>query len=331
VGTVQLVTLIAAGLAVITVGVAGWQLWRSYRRTAEATRQADRVRELAEAVEDLAKQTEKASQDARSHAKWAWEQVKLAAGQLEQAQAEHRATSQTEEWEWAYALTLVARELVESSQELIRVAVDGQVTPNYRLAAERHYQQSAQRWQETMTKALSRTKPTLQVQHHVATFAQVQHRLHGQVGVLLRAAETGTLSSGDALTQQILGVGQELETVRRHLQRTISSDLAALEPPRDRQATQQIAKGSGEPKRRRKAPAEAEKSDRPTNGAAAQAKPARSRSTGAHAPVRTGAAGPASTGFTAPTNGNSGSVTGHFGADVFSEPAKTGRGPTHGL
>jgi hypothetical protein len=224
---VELATWIAAGLAVIAAALAGWQLRRARRRAREAEQYANRIHKLASEVESHAEQTKLAAQNASSQARWAWEQVKLTASQLAQARAEHRASGAAEQWEWAYALTGNARELVDASQELIRVALDANIAPHYRMAAERHYRQTAERWQETMTKALARSTPTLEVQHQVLTFAQVQHRLHGQVGVLLRATETGTLSDGDSLTKEVLETGQELENVRRHLQRTLSTTLAS--------------------------------------------------------------------------------------------------------
>lgn len=240
--TVDWVTWIAAGLAIIAVAVAAWQLWRARQRAAEAARFEQRIRELGAAVQGQADRAEREAAEASSQARWAWEQVKLATSQVEQAKQEHRASDQAEQWEWAYALTNTARDLVDSSQELVRIALDTQVAPQYRLAANRHYSHATQRWQETMTKALARTTPTLQVQDQVATFAQVQNRLHGQLGVLLRAAETGNLSHGSPLSNHVVGMGKELETVRRHLQRTISAELSIPnEPPHDGQATQQIA------------------------------------------------------------------------------------------
>jgi hypothetical protein len=245
--TVELATWIAAALAVVAVALAGWQLGRARRQTRDAEQRANRIRDLASTVESHAEQSAREAQNARSQARWAWEQVKLATSQLEQARAEHRASSEAEQWEWAYALTGNARELVDASQELIRVALDTHIAPHYRLAGERHYRQTAERWQETMTKALARSAPTLEVQHQVLTFAQVQHRLHGQVSVLLRATETGTLSDGDSLTKEVLETGQELENVRRNLQRTLSTTLASNHlagagSTRNTRASQQVGK-----------------------------------------------------------------------------------------
>ena len=223
----ELATWVAAGLAIIAVALAAWQLRKAYQRARTAEQNANRIHALATEAESQATRAEREAQHASSQARWAWEQVKLASSQLEQAQSEHHASSEAEHWEWSYALTTCAREAVDASSELLRVALDSQVAPQYRIAAERHYTQTTTRWQETMTKALARTEPTLELQQQVLTFTQIQHRLHGYLGVLMRAAETGTLGSADALTNQALASGQELETARRQLQRTVSATLAS--------------------------------------------------------------------------------------------------------
>lgn len=223
---VELVTWIASGLALVAMVVAGWQLVRARRRARTSSELLERVNTLTAATEAHAQRAEREAEQARSQARWAWEQVKLATSQLEHARSEHRAIARAEQWEWGYALTRCSRELVDASRELVRVALDQQVAPHYRLAALRYYQQSSGRWQDTMTKALARTDPTLEVQHQVLAFAQVQHRLHGQVGVLLRAAETGSLADSDPLARQARGAGEEMETARRQLQRTLSATLA---------------------------------------------------------------------------------------------------------
>lgn len=223
---VDVATWLAAGLAVVAVVLAAWQVGRAHRRLREADHYANRVHELASQVESHAVQAQREARNASSQARWAWEQVKLANKQLEQAQTEHRSSDEAEQWELCYALTVSARETVDAGNELVRATLDAQVAPHYRLAADRHYRQTAARWQETMTKALARTDPTLEVQHQVLTFTQVQHRLHGLIGVLLRAAETGTVSESDAVAKEALGAGQELENVRRNLQRTLSATLA---------------------------------------------------------------------------------------------------------
>lgn len=230
---VDLATWVAAGLAIIGVALAAWQLRKAHRRAHLADQHAGHVQALAEQADQQAARAGREAQHASSQARWAWEQVKLAAQQLEQAQSEHRASSQAEHWEWSYALTTSAREAVDASSELIRVTLDSQVAPHYRLAAERHYDQAATRWQETMTKTLARTQPTLELQHQVLTFNRVQHQLHGRIGVLLRAAETSTLSAADQLSQQVIASGKELETARRHLQRTVNDSLvgAHLDSP----------------------------------------------------------------------------------------------------
>ena len=224
---VDLATWVAAGLAVIAVILAAWQLRKAFQRARTAEQNANRIHALATEAETQASRAEREAQHASSQARWAWEQVKLASSQLEQAQSEHQASSEAEHWEWSYALTTCAREVVDASTELLRVALDSQVAPQYRLATERHYTQTTTRWQETMTKAMARTEPTLELQQQVLTFTQIQHRLHGYLGVLLRAAETGTLSAGDGLTSQAISAGQELETARRQLQRTVSATLAS--------------------------------------------------------------------------------------------------------
>ena len=222
---VELTTWVAAGLAIIGVALAAWQLRKAHHRAQLVQQHASRTQALLEETEKQAARAEHEARQASAQARWAWEQVKLASTQLEQAQSEHRASSDAEHWEWSYALTTSAREAVDASNELIRIALDSHVAPHYRLAAERHYDQTTTRWQETMTKALARTEPTLELQHQVLTFTRVQHRLHGYVGVLLRAAETGTLSANDQLGQQARAAGHELENVRRQLQRTVNDSL----------------------------------------------------------------------------------------------------------
>ncbi|WP_460957822.1 hypothetical protein [Parasphingorhabdus pacifica] len=225
-GMAEVVTLVAAGVAVIAVAFAAWQLRVARRQARQAVRQAGRADELATVIESHAKQAAGSAQSAHTQAQWAWEQVKLASGQLEEAKQEHQASARAEQWEWAYALTMTARELIDSNQELIRTALDAQVAPHYRRGADRHYRQSCQRWQDTMVKALSRTSPTLEVQHQVIAFAHVHQRLHGFIDVLLRAVETDTLVSDDAVTRQVLGLRQELASAHRQLQRTVSTSLA---------------------------------------------------------------------------------------------------------
>jgi hypothetical protein len=242
---VEVATWVAAGLAVITVVLAAWQLRKAHQRAQKAEQYANRIHVMATEAESQAARAEREAQHASSQARWAWEQVKLAANQLEQAQSEHRASAEAEHWEWSYALTTSAREAVDASNELIRIALDSHVAPHYRLAAERHYAQTSTRWYETMTKALARTEPTLELQQQVLTFTQVQHRLHGYLGVVLRAAETGTLAAGDLLTRQVLAAGQELENVRRQLQRTVSATLVGAhlngsDPALPGQATQRV-------------------------------------------------------------------------------------------
>lgn len=248
-GMAEVATWIAAGLAIIAVALAGWQLWVARRQAQEAVRQAGRVSELATTAGGHAEQAAESAQSAHSQSRWAWEQVKLASSQLDEARQEHRASARAEEWEWAYALTMNSRELVDTSHELIRIALDVRVAPHYRRAADRHYRQTCQRWQDTMIKALARTTPNLELQHQVITFAHVHQRLHGHIDVLLRAAETDTLANDDAVTQQVLGRRQELANAHRQLQRTVSTSLATPDTPDTPQetATQQItASKSGE-------------------------------------------------------------------------------------
>lgn len=223
----DLVTWIASGLALVGVAIACWQLTRARARMRAAQQLAGRMAEQVTAAEAHATQAGTEAEEARSQARWAWEQVKLANAQLERARDEHQSSGLAEQWEWAYALTRSSTEMADAGGELVRIALDQQVAPRYRLAALRHYQQASGRWQETMAKALARTEPTLEVQHQVLTFAQVQSRLHGQVGVLLRAAETGSLSQSDPLADQARGAAQELEAARKRLRRTLSSTLAA--------------------------------------------------------------------------------------------------------
>ncbi|MFD0922783.1 hypothetical protein [Saccharopolyspora rosea] len=224
--TPEVLTWIAAGVAVLAVVLAGWQLRRVGRQARHVAQQADRADEKATAAGAHAEAAAAAAERAQNEAHRAWEQVKLASEQLQQAQEEHRASDQAEQWEWAYALTSHGRELVEASQELVRTALDTRVAPHYRLAADRYYRQSCQRWQDTMVKALSRTSPTLELQHRISVFAQVQQRLHGHIDVLLRAAETGTLPGNDAVVQHAHARRQELANAYRQLQRTVSGDLA---------------------------------------------------------------------------------------------------------
>ncbi|SFS66219.1 hypothetical protein [Saccharopolyspora flava] len=225
-GTEVWLTWIPAILALVAAGVAGWLLW-SARKTAEETAQrADAVRRMAGAVEANADKTGRAATTATEQAERAWEQVKLTRSQLDDARQERQASTQAEQWEWAYALTTAARELVNSCHELIRVSLDTQVAPHYRQSADRHYRQAGQRWQDTMIKAIARTQPPLEMQQQVATFAEVHQRLHGHIGVLLRAVETNTLGEGDTLTKQIHGMRHELNNAHRNLQRIVSSNLS---------------------------------------------------------------------------------------------------------
>lgn len=227
----ELITWIAAGFAIIAAGLAGWQLWLSRQESRQATQRTEEIRRLAAIAEGHAQKAAAAAQAAQGEAQRAWEQVKLAQGQLEEARQQHQASHQSEQWEWAYAVTMTAGELVDASHELVRIAMDPQVAPHYRLSADRHYRQVSQRWQDTMVKALARTAPDLQMQQQVITFAHVHQRLYGHVGVLLRATETDTLTPDDALTKQALGLGQELNNASRNLQRTLSASLAPTDVP----------------------------------------------------------------------------------------------------
>ncbi|GAA1225527.1 hypothetical protein GCM10009676_04220 [Prauserella halophila] len=215
-----------AAVAIVAVSLAGWQLVVARRQAQQMRRLAVRVRDLSTETQNHAGQATEADESARDQARWAWEQVKLANTQLEQAQQENRDSARAEQWEWAYALTTAARELVDTSSELIRVGLDTQVAPHYRQSANRHYRQSCQRWQDTMIKALARTSPSLELQHQLIAFGYVHQRLHGHIDVLLRAAETGTLSDKDPVTQGVHALRHELATVHRQFQRTISASLA---------------------------------------------------------------------------------------------------------
>lgn len=227
----ELITWIAAGLAIIAVGLALWQLWEARRESRQAIQRTEEIRRLAAAAQGHAEKAAAAGQAAHAEAQRAWEQVKLARGQLEEARQEHQASQRSEQWEWAYAVTMTAGELVDASQELIRIALDPQVAPHYRMSADRHYRQVSQRWQDTMVKALARTEPDLQMQQQVITFAHVHQRLYGHIGVVLRATETDTLTSDDALTKQALGLRQELNNAYRNLQRSLSASLAPADHP----------------------------------------------------------------------------------------------------
>lgn len=220
-------TWIPAVLALVAAGVAGWLLWSARKTAEETTQRAEALRRLASAVEANADKTGRAAATASEQAERAWEQVKLSRSQLDDARQERHASTQAEQWEWAYALTTAARELVNSCHELIRISLDSQVAPHYRTAADRHYRQAGQRWQDTMIKAIARTQPPLEMQQQVATFAEVHQRLHGHIGVLLRAVETNTLGEGDTLTKQIHGMRHELNNAHRNLQRIVSSNLSA--------------------------------------------------------------------------------------------------------
>ncbi|MCR3718366.1 MULTISPECIES: hypothetical protein [Prauserella salsuginis group] len=229
--TAEVALWVAVGLAavaVVAVSLAGWQLVVARRQAQQMRRLAVKVRDLSSETQNHAGQAAEADESARDQARWAWEQVKLANTQLEQAQQENQASAQAEQWEWAYALTMAARELVDASTELIRIGLDTQVAPHYRQSANRHYRQSCQRWQDTMIKALSRTSPSLEVQHQLIAFGYVHQRLHGHIDVLLRATETGTLSDKDPVTQSVHALRHELANVHRQFQRTISASLAAV-------------------------------------------------------------------------------------------------------
>lgn len=226
-GTEVWVTWIPAVLALVAAGVSGWLLWSARKTAEETTRRSETVRRLTAAVEANTEKTGRAATTATEQAERAWEQVKLSRSQLDEAREERHASTQAEQWEWAYALTTAARELVNSCHELIRMSLDSQVAPHYRTAADRHYRQAGQRWQDTMIKAISRTQPPLEMQQQVATFAEVHQRLHGQLGVLLRAVETNTLAEGDTLTKQIHGMRHELNNAHRNLQRIVSSNLSS--------------------------------------------------------------------------------------------------------
>lgn len=245
-GTEVWVTWIPAVLALVAAGVSGWLLWSARKTAEETTRRSETVRRMTAAAEANAEKTHHAATTATEQAERAWEQVKLSRSQLDEAREERHASTQAEQWEWAYALTTAARELVNSCHELIRMSLDTQVAPHYRTAADRHYRQAGQRWQDTMIKAIARTQPPLEMQQQVTTFAEVHQRLHGQLGVLLRAVETNTLTEGDTLTKQVHGMRHELNNAHRNLQRIVSTSLSAPAP----QGTQQ------------------------TNGTAAQAGPA---------------------------------------------------------
>ncbi|MCP2254609.1 hypothetical protein LY13_003378 [Prauserella aidingensis] len=215
-----------AAVAIVAVSLAGWQLVVARRQVQQIRRLAVKVRDLSAETQSHAGQAAEADESARDQARWAWEQVKLASTQLEQAQQENQASAQAEQWEWAYALTMAARELVDTSTELIRIGLDTQVAPHYRQSANRHYRQSCQRWQDTMIKALSRTSPSLEVQHQLIAFGYVHQRLHGHIDVLLRATETGTVSDKDPVAQSVHALRHELANVHRQFQRTVSASLA---------------------------------------------------------------------------------------------------------
>lgn len=240
-GIVEVAALAAASVAVIAVALAGWQLRVARRQARQAVQRVSRAGELATAIEGHAQQAAGSAQSAHAQAQWAWEQVKLASGQLEEARQEHRASARAEQWEWAYALTTTARELIDASQELVRITLDTRVAPHYRRAADRHYRQSCQRWQATVIKALARTSPDLEVQHQVIAFAHVHQRLHGHIDVLLRSVETDTLAADDAVTRQVLGLRQELAGAHRQLQRTVSTSLATSDDDSQAAPTHQVA------------------------------------------------------------------------------------------
>ncbi|TWF93954.1 hypothetical protein FHU35_14236 [Saccharopolyspora dendranthemae] len=223
-------TWIPAVLALVAAGVSGWLLWSARKTAEETTRRSETVRRMTAAVEANAEKANHAATTATEQAERAWEQVKLSRSQLDEAREERHASTQAEQWEWAYALTTAARELVNSCHELIRMSLDTQVAPHYRTAADRHYRQAGQRWQDTMIKAIARTQPPLEMQQQVATFAEVHQRLHGQLGVLLRAVETNTLTEGDTLTKQVHGMRHELNNAHRNLQRIVSTSLSAPAP-----------------------------------------------------------------------------------------------------
>ena len=245
--TVELVGLIAAGVAVLAVAISSWLLVRARARAREALEHAGKARELLGAVEQHAAQADEAAKTSQQHSERAWEQVKHASGQLEEARQEKQQTSQAEQWEWAYALTTASRELVDSGRELVRIALDPRVAPHYRLSADRHYRQSCQRWQDTLVKTLARTSPALETQHEMSTFAQVHQRLNGHIGVLLRTVETEGVSENDAVARQVTGTRQELDNAHRRLQRTISASLSTSGANGGGPPTQQIPGLDGGP------------------------------------------------------------------------------------
>ncbi|MHA6803710.1 hypothetical protein [Salinifilum ghardaiensis] len=238
--TLDLITWCAAGVAIIAVTLAWWHVRRAHKQAQQVAQQASRVSQLTTAAEDHAEQSSKAVQRAQSQAERAWEQVKFANEQLEQARQEHRASARAELWEWAYALTKASGELVEASQELLRIAFDPHVAPHYRLSTDRHYRQACQRWQDTAFKAVARASPPLEQQSQIITFADVHHRLHGQIEVVLRAAETGTLAGDTALAQQVFKLQQELGSAHRQLQRTVSAHLSTAEDQTPEDQTQHV-------------------------------------------------------------------------------------------
>lgn len=233
--TEELITWIAAALAIIVVAIAGWQLWLARKEAVEVAKRSDAVRRMAADAEENAGKASESAQAARTQAERAWEQVKHASRQLDEARQEHRASTHAERWEWAYSVTMTSRELVDSCTELVRVALDSRVAPQQRLSADKHYHQASQRWQETMVKAVARTEPDLVMQQQLITFATVHQRLHGNLGVLLRAVETGALAEGDGLAERVNVQRQELSSAHRQLQRTVSSSLSTPDTP-----TQQI-------------------------------------------------------------------------------------------
>lgn len=240
----ELTTWIGAATALVAVAaaiVATRQLWVARRHATYAKEQMGRSEKSAAAAQDEAERADASAQRAHDQARWAWEQVKLASDQLADARKEHEASVHVEQWEWAYALTTTARELVDTSHELIRIGLDARVAPHYRRAADRQYRQTCQRWQDTMIKAAARISPSLELQHQVITFANVHQRLHGHVDMLLRAAETDTLGADDPMPRQVLGLRQELANAHRQLQRTISDTLSSTDEGAERAQTKQIA------------------------------------------------------------------------------------------
>ena len=230
VNIVDVATWIAAAVAVIAALAAGWLAWSARRAAGSSAERATRIRTWAAAVEEGAERAERGAKSADTQAARAWEQVKLASKQLDEARQETRTRDHIDQWEQAHALTMAARRLVETTHEMVNIAADTHAAPEYRLAGEPRYRDAVLRWQETLVKSLARTPPSPEVHDPLVSFVTVHSRLHGQLGALVHGVSSQTLRQGDPLVQQVIGLRQEFEEAHRQFQRAVGQSLVTQNP-----------------------------------------------------------------------------------------------------